>query len=239
MMQSFLVQFRRLRVDWFIVAAVAGLIFFGGAFVLSAAIDEYEVKPILETYFFRQLIFYAVGLVMAVLIVVVDYHRLAGWSRAVYWLTIIMLVLVLIPGIGEVRQGARRWLDLGVTVIQPSEFAKLAFIFALADFLTRPHEEMLMPGVFLKALGMTALPFLLILKEPDLGSSLVFFPIMESKAVSVDKSDDKPIPSLFLEGFGFFDLISVTLPLEILFFFFISYTPPKFPFPKTSAARLI
>ena len=177
MMQSFLVQFRRLRVDWFIVAAVAGLIFFGGAFVLSAAIDEYEVKPLLETYFFRQLVFYAVGLVMAVLIVVVDYHRLAGWSRAVYWLTIIMLVLVLIPGIGEVRQGARRWLDLGVTVIQPSEFAKLAFIFALADFLTRPHEEMLMPGVFLKALGMTTLPFLLILKEPDLGSSLVFFPI--------------------------------------------------------------
>ena len=177
MMQSFLVQFRRLRVDWFIVAAVAGLIFFGGAFVLSAAIDEYEVKPLFETYFFRQLVFYAVGLVMAVLIVLVDYHRLAGWSRAVYWLTIIMLVLVLIPGIGEVRQGARRWLDLGVTVIQPSEFAKLAFIFALADFLTRPHEEMMMPGVFLKALGMTTLPFLLILKEPDLGSSLVFFPI--------------------------------------------------------------
>ena len=63
--------------------------------------------------------------------------------------------------------------------------------------------------------------------------------MMESKAVSVDKSDDKPIPSLFLESFGFFDLICVTLLLEILFFFFISYIPPKFPFPKTSAARLM
>ena len=111
------------------------------------------------------------------MMLVVDYHRLAGWGRAAYWLTLIFLVLVLIPGIGEVRYGARRWLDLGITLIQPSEFAKLAFIFALADFLTRPNEEMLMPGVFLKALGMTALPFILILKEPDLGSSLVFFPI--------------------------------------------------------------
>ena len=85
--------------------------------------------------------------------------------------------MVLIPGVGEVRFGARRWFDLGITLIQPSEFAKLAFIFALADFLTRPNEEMLMPGVFFKAIGMTALPFLLILKQPDLGSSLVFFPI--------------------------------------------------------------
>ena len=154
---------------------VSGLL--GGAFVLSAAIDQYEIEPLLNSYFFRQLVFYGVGLGLAAVFVVVDYHRLAGWARAAYWLTLIFLVLVLIPGIGEVRYGARRWLDLGITLIQPSEFAKLAFIFALADFLTRPNEEMLMPGVFLKALGMTALPFILILKEPDLGSSLVFFPI--------------------------------------------------------------
>jgi rod shape determining protein RodA len=109
--------------------------------------------------------------------VIVDYHRLSGYAQASYWVIILLLVLVLIPGVGEMRFGARRWFDLGITLVQPSEFAKLAFIFALADFLTRPSEEMFMPGVFLKAIGMTALPFLLILKEPDLGSSLVFFPI--------------------------------------------------------------
>ena len=105
------------------------------------------METLLNTYFFRQMVFYGLGLALAALFVVVDYHRLAGWSRAAYWVMILLLILVLIPGIGEVRQGARRWFDLGVTLIQPSEFAKLAFIFALADFLTRPNEEMLMPGV--------------------------------------------------------------------------------------------
>ena len=176
-METVLLHNRKLRVDWLMFGAVIGLMLLGGAFVLSAAIDQYEIEPLLNSYFFRQLVFYGVGLGLAAVFVVVDYHRLAGWARAAYWLTLIFLVLVLIPGIGEVRYGARRWLDLGITLIQPSEFAKLAFIFALADFLTRPNEEMLMPGVFLKALGMTALPFILILKEPDLGSSLVFFPI--------------------------------------------------------------
>lgn len=176
-METVLFHIRKLRVDWLMFGAVIGLMLLGGAFVLSAAIDQYEMEPLLNSYFFRQLVFYGVGLGLAAVFVVVDYHRLAGWARAAYWLTLILLVLVLIPGIGEVRYGARRWLDLGITLIQPSEFAKLAFIFALADFLTRPNEEMLMPGVFLKALGMTALPFILILKEPDLGSSLVFLPI--------------------------------------------------------------
>ena len=176
-METVLLHIRKLRVDWLMFGAVIGLMLLGGAFVLSAAIDQYEIEPLLNSYFFRQLVFYGVGLGLAAVFVVVDYHRLAGWARAAYWMTLILLVLVLIPSIGEVRYGARRWLDLGITLIQPSEFAKLAFIFALADFLTRPNEEMLMPGVFLKALGMTALPFILILKEPDLGSSLVFFPI--------------------------------------------------------------
>jgi len=177
MMETILIHLRKLRVDGLMFGALIGLMVFGGTFVLSAAIGQYEMEPLQNTYFFRQMVFYGVGLCLAALFVVVDYHRIAGWSRATYWVMILLLILVLIPGIGEVRQGARRWFDLGVTLIQPSEFAKLAFIFALADFLTRPNEEMLMPGVFLKALGMTALPFILILKEPDLGSSLVFFPV--------------------------------------------------------------
>ncbi|MDP6338410.1 MAG: FtsW/RodA/SpoVE family cell cycle protein [Verrucomicrobiota bacterium] len=176
-MESVLVHLRKLRVDLLLLFSLLGLMVFGATFILSAAMDQYEIEPLLNTYFFRQLGFYAVGLTLGLFFIVVDYHRLAGWARTAYWITIILLILVLIPGIGVVRYGAQRWFDLGITLIQPSEFAKLAFIFALADFLTRPNEEMLMPGVFFKALGMTALPFLLILKEPDLGSSLVFFPI--------------------------------------------------------------
>src|SRR5207248_6825441 len=73
--------------------------------------------------------------------------------------------------------GARRWINLGFFQAQPSEFAKLAFIMAMANFLSRPADELRLPILFWKALGMTALPFLLIMKEPDLGSALILLPV--------------------------------------------------------------
>jgi rod shape determining protein RodA len=60
--------------------------------------------------------------------------------------------------------------------LQPSEFAKLAFILAQAHFLSRPPEELKLPGNFWKAIGLMMLPFVLIMKEPDLGSALVLIP---------------------------------------------------------------
>ena len=164
-MTSILMYFSKLRVDLLLAFCLFGLMLFGSAFILSASIDQYEINSLFHTYFFRQIIYYFVGLSLAVFFVIIDYHRLSGYAQTSYWIIILLLVLVLIPGIGEVRFGARRWFDLGITLVQPSEFAKLAFIFALADFLTRPSEEMFMPGVFVKAIGMTALPFLLILKD--------------------------------------------------------------------------
>jgi rod shape determining protein RodA len=104
----------------------------------------------------------------------VEYGRLARWSLVAYWASIALLVCVFL--FGASRNGAKRWIDLGPVQFQPSEFAKLAFLFALANFLSRPAEELRLPGNFAKALGMALLPFGLILKEPDLGSALVFMP---------------------------------------------------------------
>jgi rod shape determining protein RodA len=92
----------------------------------------------------------------------------------VYWFAVFLLALVLVCG--TVRFGARRWFDLGFFSLQPSEFAKLAFILAQAHFLSRPIEELRVPLIFWKALGLMMLPFVLILKEPDLGSALVLLP---------------------------------------------------------------
>ena len=87
-----------------------------------------------------------------------------------------MLTLVLIPGIGSIRYGARRWFDFGVTQFQPSEMAKIAFVMAMAAFLSRPRGELSDYRILLKGIGLAALPFLLILLEPDLGSSLMILP---------------------------------------------------------------
>jgi rod shape determining protein RodA len=106
----------------------------------------------------------------------VDYHTLARWSFVGYWVMILCLVAVLIPHIGSMRFGARRWIDLGLFQFQPSEFAKLAFILHLANFLSRPPDELRRMEVFWQGLGLMVLPFLLIMKEPDLGSALVILP---------------------------------------------------------------
>src|SRR5678815_4373494 len=113
--------------------------------------------------YLMQIAWYVFGVSAAAAICVVDYHVLARWSLVVYWATILLLILVLIPGIGSMRFGARRWIDLGFFQAQPSEFAKLSFIFAQAHFLSRPADELRQGNVFWKALGLLLLPFLLIM----------------------------------------------------------------------------
>jgi rod shape determining protein RodA len=124
----------------------------------------------------RQILWYVLGIGAAAALCLLDYRILARWSYVFYWLNILLLVAVLIPKIGSLRFGARRWVDLGFFQFQPSEFAKLAFIVAQANFLSRPVEELGAPAVFWRAIGLMLLPFALILKEPDLGSALVLLP---------------------------------------------------------------
>ncbi len=167
------------RIDRLQIAALAGLMLVGVAFVYSATMvsESARTAPWYSQSWFRQVVWYALGIGVAGMLCVVDYRSLARYAFLVYWTSILTLVLVLIPGIGTTHGwGARRWIDLGPFQGQPSEFAKLAFIFAQAHFLSRPVEELHTPGNFFKALGMMILPFLLIMKEPDLGSALVLVP---------------------------------------------------------------
>src|SRR5262249_32321544 len=70
-----------------------------------------------------------------------------------------------------------RWIVMGPFQLQPSEFAKLAFILAMGNYLSRPADELRSIRVFWLAIGMLAAPFLLIIKEPDLGSALILLPV--------------------------------------------------------------
>src|SRR5882672_91951 len=169
---------RKPRVDRIQLVALVGLMLLGLTFVYSATMvgDSAGAIALYNQSWFRQLIWYALGIGAGTAICFLDYRVLARWSFVVYWIMILLLIAVLIPGIGSVRLGARRWIDLGIFQFQPSEFAKLAFIVALGHFLSRPTEELRRPDIFWKALGLTLLPFFLILKEPDLGSALVLLP---------------------------------------------------------------
>jgi rod shape determining protein RodA len=168
----------RRKLDWLQLIALAGLMCIGAAFVFSAttASQTASTLPWFDQSWARQIVWYALGLGAGAVLCLVDYHTLARWSFVAYGATIFFLVIVLIPHVGSMRFGARRWIDLGFFQFQPSEFAKLAFILAAANFLSRPPDELKQPGIFWKGMGLMMLPFVLILKEPDLGSALVLLP---------------------------------------------------------------
>jgi len=167
------------RLDRLQLLALAGLMLVGTAFVCSAtAASPFESEKVwFAQLWFRQVIWYVLGLGTAAAIWLVDYHTLARWALIGYWVVIVSLVAVLIPFIGQTHGwGARRWIDLPFFQFQPSEFAKLAFILAAANFLSRPTDELKHQKLFWEGIGLMMLPFVLILKEPDLGSALVLLP---------------------------------------------------------------
>lgn len=198
------------RLEWTNLAAIVLLMIIGVAFVFSASTAS---DPGSKLYL-RQAVFYAAGLGLATIICLVPYHTLSRFATVIYWLTILALVGVFLFGVE--RYGAKRWISLGFFQFQPSEFAKLGFILMMANFLSRPIDELRLPGVFLKALAIIALPFVMILKEPDLGSALVFFPI------GLVMMFVAGVPVRFLRRFvGGVSILVILLLVDILF------APPK------------
>src|SRR6267142_982402 len=129
------------RIDKLQIAAICALMLLGTAFFYNAtAVTETaNSAPWYNQIWVRQIFWYVVGLGAATAVCLINYHTLARWALVLYWGNVLLLALVLV--VGTVRFGARRWFDLGFFSLQPSEFAKLAFILAQAHFLSRPEEE--------------------------------------------------------------------------------------------------
>jgi rod shape determining protein RodA len=115
-------------------------------------------------------LWFLVGLVAAGVIVFFDYHSYGAASKIIYWGTVIMLGSVLL--IGSVMNGSKAWLMNGS--IQPSELAKLALIIILAKHLSLKPQGIHTIKEFLSTLAMVAVPLVLIIAQPDFGTSLVY-----------------------------------------------------------------
>ncbi|HEU4345801.1 MAG TPA: putative lipid II flippase FtsW [Candidatus Binatia bacterium] len=164
-----------LAVDKWIVLAVAGLLALGITMVLSTSYLYSQERFTDGTYFFRKQLLAVgaglVGLVVCSLLPAPTYRRLA---YPLLGLTFVILVLVLIPGIGVARGGARRWLMLPGFAFQPAELAKLAIVLYLAHSMARKEEN-------IQTFSIGVLPHLLIagavsgllLLEPDFGTVLI------------------------------------------------------------------
>lgn len=125
-------------------------------------------------YFYRQILWTPVSLLGMLAVSVPSYKLLSRWSYAAFLASLVLLVVVYwFPAVN----GAQRWIRFGPVGFQPSEFAKLAFVLGLARYLMYRDSYRQLPGL-LAPLGLVMVPLVLILREPDLGTSLVFLPVL-------------------------------------------------------------
>ena len=157
------------RVPWSVVAAAAGLVALG-----LAGISRGDQLAGSGTYFTRQLIWVSLAIPALIAAAWVPYRTLRPASYLLFGATIVLLLVVfLMPA----HRGARRWIPLGLFDMQPSELAKLTFILALSHYLMYRRNFRRFLGLFTPFL-LTLVPLILVLKEPDLGTALLFLPML-------------------------------------------------------------
>jgi cell division protein FtsW len=158
-----------------LAATVAVLNLVGVVMVLSASSVASLYDYGSPWYFFlRQLLWTFVGVGAFIVAIRFDYHRLRRFTKPLLVLSAALLVLVLVPGIGVLVSGSRRWVGAGIFRFQPTELAKLALLLYCADLASKRAREMGDWHRVVKPLVVVLVVFgFLVMREPDLGSALV------------------------------------------------------------------
>jgi rod shape determining protein RodA len=158
------------RLPWPLVGLTIALVLLGWLGIARAE----ELADGDGRFLRRQIVWSVLALVAMFAAAIPNYRRLIRWSYAAFGLSLVLLVGVyFFPPVNA----AQRWIRLGSFGLQPSEFAKLAFVLGLARYLMYRSSYRELPGLLLP-LAIVTVPVLLILKEPDLGTSLVFLPVL-------------------------------------------------------------
>ena len=135
----------------------------------------------------KQMLFIAGGVAGMFILAKIDYHRLLDWAPWAYGIFLVSLVLVKL--IGHKVMGARRWIGIGPVQFQPSEWVKLVLVLVIARYFANLGARNLTWSDIFKAFAMVGIPMILVLIQPDLGTTLTYAPIL--------------IAGLFLGGISF------------------------------------
>lgn len=161
--------------DKWLTLAVLGLLIVGLMMVASSSVmvsTKYFHQPF--HFLIRQIAYLFVGLAVAVVIMRVDSSFWERISAPLLIVCLVMLVLVLIPGVGRLVNGSRRWLALGPIGIQVSELAKLTMILYISGYLVRQQHAMTQTILgFIKPMMVMGIVAVLLLAEPDFGATVV------------------------------------------------------------------
>ncbi|MBU2444560.1 MAG: rod shape-determining protein RodA [Bacteroidetes bacterium] len=193
------------KLDLTLLIAAFGLILIGILSIYSATINVH----IDQLNYEKQLIWAIVSVFVFVTVyfIPLKYFNLLAFPS--YVLSIIFLVAVLI--IGKKISGSQSWISFGLFDFQPSELAKIAVVLALSDFISRKNVNINSPKHFIIAVLMVLLPFALILKQPDLGTALVFVSII--------------FAGLFWQGLSAFAMFVIISPIIVGISSIISIIP--------------
>ena len=171
---------RRLLVhfDWVIFLLATSLSIIGIINIYSATMMDSNTN-----LYEKQLIWFLIGLASLSLVTFINYIHLERLAYPIYILSVTLLLITLI--FGHTSSGATRWLNLGFISFQPSEFAKIAIIIILAKYFSTTRIPL--KGLSLKGLVwpsvLAFVPFILIAKQPDMGTAIIAFFIFASMVI--------------------------------------------------------
>ncbi|WP_051599268.1 FtsW/RodA/SpoVE family cell cycle protein [Metaclostridioides mangenotii] len=163
------------QLDWKLITIVS-VIFGFGLIILSSATHANSTGGFTQIY--KQVLAFILGAGALIFILLFDYNVLGKYYKEIYLISLILLAVVLIPGIGAVRGGARSWIHLGPLDLQTSEIVKLTFIISYAKIVESKKGKLNTIKEIVPVL-LYALPFIgLLLAQPDLGGAIVFICII-------------------------------------------------------------
>ncbi len=156
------------NMPWGMVALIMGIALIGLSAVYSATYTQHGPSSL----FTKQVVWVLIGICVMLGALLPDYHTVGRYAYVLYAVSVVALILVAL--IGRTGMGAQRWLPLGPFQFQPSELAKLSLVLALARYYAEDPKR---GGYDLRDLAipmvMVAVPLVLVLKQPDLGTALM------------------------------------------------------------------
>ncbi|HEY3314389.1 MAG TPA: rod shape-determining protein RodA [Bacillota bacterium] len=163
------------NLDYPLLMAVIMLMIFG-ILIIGSATRSGDVSADPLYYVKRQILFAALGLVAILMIQFFDYGFFGRLANVLYGLNLAGLLVVAF--VGRSALGGQRWIDIGFFRLQPSEIGKVLIIITLAGFLRRREGRLGRPQDLIGPFIYAAIPVVLVLRQPDLGTSLVFVAIL-------------------------------------------------------------
>ena len=199
--------------DGILLFAVVALAAVGAVMVYSASAMTAQQRLGDPFYYLkRQLVAGGIGLALLVAALKLGYRRVAALAYPLLAVAFVLLLLVLVPGIGKVAGGARRWIDLGLLRFQPAEAAKVALVLYLARSLSRKQDRIRLFSIgFLPHAAVTALMAALVLLERDLGTVVIMCMVL--------------FTMLFAAGVQLRWLLGAVILAAPLFWYLVASTP--------------